>query len=213
MEITTAGNNKDSQAQRAKRLRQLLSLDQKNDIKRAFDYFDQGGAGKIKKKELKVILRALGFDPANNELDKLIDNENKKEEEKDTIDFQEFMDIMLRKIEDNPSPEDIKYAFNKISSIRKKNHEGEYKYITADDIAEITKELGEFLTKEELDEMLNEAIEAGKLLNKDTGDKKKKTDKAIENSEGNEEDLIKQSTPVKKINMHEFKAIITWENN
>jgi len=44
---------KDKQAQSAKRLRQLLSQKQKNDIKMAFDYFDQGGAGKIKKKELK----------------------------------------------------------------------------------------------------------------------------------------------------------------
>ena len=43
---------KDQQA-RAKRLRQLLSLAQKNDIKQAFDYFDQGGVGKIKKKRTK----------------------------------------------------------------------------------------------------------------------------------------------------------------
>jgi centrin-1 len=212
MDSNTSGINKDSQAQRAKRLRQLLTLDQKNDIKRAFDYFDQGGAGKIKKKELKVILRALGFDPSNEELEKLVENRNKKEEEKDSIDFQEFMDIMLSKIEEKLSLDDIKYAFNKIATIKKKSQENE-KYITSEDLAEMTKELGESLTKEELDEMLNEAIEAGKLLNKDISEKKKKVEKTIENTDSLDDDIIKQTIPLKKINMHEFKAILTWENN
>jgi centrin-1 len=205
---------KDKQAQSAKRLRQLLSVKQKNDIKMAFDYFDQGGAGKIKKKELKVILRALGFDPSNEELEKLVDNKNeKKSDEKDTIDFQEFMDIMLIKIEEKLSLDDIKYAFNKIAKIRKKGNDSDYKYIFTEDIAEMADVLGEKLTKEEIEEMLNEAIAAGKLLNKEGPEKKKKADKPIENHEGAEEDIVKQSQPTKKINMHEFKAILTWENN
>jgi centrin-1 len=212
MDSNNSGSNKDSQPQRAKRLRQLLTLDQKNDIKRAFDYFDQGGAGKIKKKELKVILRSLGFDPSNEELEKLVENRNKKEEEKDSIDFQEFMDIMLSKIEEKLSMDDIKYAFNKISTIKKKSQENE-KYITSEDLAEMTKELGESLTKEELEEMLNEAIEAGKLLNKDSSEKKKKIEKTIENADPLDDDMTKQTLPLKKINMHEFKAILTWENN
>ncbi len=205
---------KDKQAQSAKRLRQLLSQKQKNDIKMAFDYFDQGGAGKIKKKELKVILRALGFDPSNEELDKLVDNKNdKKLDEKDTIDFQEFMDIMLIKIEEKLSLDDIKYAFNKIAKIRNKGNDNDFKYIFTEDIAEMADVLGEKLTKEEIEEMLNEAIAAGKLLNKEGPEKKKKVEKPIENNEGAEEDLVKQSQPTKKINMHEFKAILTWENN
>ena len=205
---------KDKQAQSAKRLRQLLSQKQKNEIKMAFDYFDQGGAGKIKKKELKVILRALGFDPANEELDKLVDNKNdKKLDEKDTIDFQEFMDIMLIKIEEKLSLDDIKYAFNKIAKIREKSNDTDYKCIFTEDIAKMAEVLGEKLTKEEIEEMLNEAIAAGKLLNKEGGEKKKKVDKPIENNEGVEDDLVKQSIPTKKINMHEFKAILTWENN
>ena len=205
---------KDKQAQSANRLRQLLSQKQKNDIKCAFDYFDQGGAGKIKKKELKVILRALGFNPTNEELDKLVDNKNdKKEDEKDTIDFQEFMDIMLIKIEEKLSVDDIKYAFNKITRIIKKPNESDYKYILPEDVAEMTEILGEKLTKEEIEEMLNEAISAGKLLNKEGGEKKKKIEKPIENNDNAEDEVIKQSISSKKITMHEFKAILTWENN
>jgi len=123
------------------------------------------------------------------------------------------MDIMLIKIEEKLSLDDIKYAFNKIAKNPKKNNEVHKKYIFTEDIAEMAHELGEKLTKEEIEEMLNEAIAAGKLLNKESTEKKKKVDKTIENNEGADDDLIKQSVSDKKINMHEFKAILTWENN
>ena len=210
----------DQQA-RAKRLRQLLSLSQKNDIKKAFDYFDQGGIGQIKNKELKVILRALGFNPTKEELDKLIDPNNENIGT-DSIDFQEFMDIMLTKIEEKLSKEDIKYAFKKISNIRKKIGENEEKYIFSEDIEEMARSLDEKLTKEEIEEMLSEAIAAGRLLNKDNDktkekDKKKKKEVKLETKEdiadNFDEETIKPVSGPKKINLHEFKAILTWENN
>lgn len=40
-----------------------LSEEQKNDIKEAFDLFDGQGSGKIDSKDLKVAIRALGFEP------------------------------------------------------------------------------------------------------------------------------------------------------
>lgn len=214
----------DQQA-RAKRLRQLLSPKQKTDIKEAFDYFDQGGVGQIKKKELKVILRALGFNPSNEELDKLVDSNNEVKSS-DSIDFQEFMDIMLTKIEEKLSKEDIKYAFKKISTINRKDNDDEEKYICSEDIEKIAKDLGEKLTKEEIEEMLSEAIAAGRLLNKDSEnikESKNKKNKKKEEKEKHEvkqeiqetfeDDLLKPVSGPKKINLHEFKAILTWENN
>ena len=97
---------REKQAVRAKSLRQLLTQLQKDDIKKAFDHFDQKGAGSIKKKELKVILRALGFDPSNEELDKIFFEQNENKDD-DTIDFQQFMDIMLTKIKEKISNNDI----------------------------------------------------------------------------------------------------------
>lgn len=214
----------DQQA-RAKRLRQLLSPKQKTDIKEAFDYFDQGGVGQIKKKELKVILRALGFNPTNEELDKLVDINNECKSS-DSIDFQEFMDIMLTKIEEKLSKEDIKYAFKKISKINRKANDDEEKYICSEDIEKIANDLGEKLTKEEIEEMLSEAIAAGRLLNKDAEnikESKNNKNKKKENKEKQEakqeiqetfeDDLLKPISGPKKINLHEFKAILTWENN
>lgn len=201
------------QAMRAKRLRQLLTQKQKDDIKLAFDYFDQGGSGQIKKKELKVILRALGFNPSNEDLDGLMDLSGEKRTE-DTIDFQEFMDIMLTKIEERLSLDDIKYTFTKIANIRNHNGENEKNKIENEDIEYIAEILEEKLTKEEIEEMLNEAIEAGKLLNKEK-DKKvsKKNEKDDKKNDKDDENVYKKEIKSTAISLHDFKAILTWENN
>lgn len=205
---------RDEQAIRAKRLRQLLSQSQKNDIKQAFDYFDQDGSGKIKRKELKVILRALGFDPSNDALEDLVSKYSQRNAE--NIDFQEFMDIMLAKIDEKLSNDDIKYAFKKISSSRTK---AESKYITAEDIEEIAEKLEEKLTKEEIEEMLIEAHEAGKLLDEEKKKTKKKepkeegVDKRTEKGHDSDADGKKKDEDKRKINLHEFKAILNWEKN
>jgi centrin-1 len=51
---------------------QVLTASQKNEIKKAFDFFDISGSGTIEAKNLKVVLRALGFDPSNEEISNLI---------------------------------------------------------------------------------------------------------------------------------------------
>ncbi|CAE7369472.1 CTN [Symbiodinium necroappetens] len=40
-----------------------LTEEQKQEIKEAFDLFDTDGSGEIDSKELKVAMRALGFEP------------------------------------------------------------------------------------------------------------------------------------------------------
>lgn len=199
---------REKQALRAKALRQLLTQKQKDDIKKAFDHFDHRGAGSIKKKELKVILRALGFDPSNEELDKIVFEQNENKED-DTIDFQQFMDIMLTKIKEKISDSDINYGFNKIANIRHKENSNDYKYIFAEDIEKVAETLGEKLTKEEIEEMLNEAQQMGKLLNKE---EKSYKDKKKEDGDMGVDETGKRITGSKKITLHDFRAILTWEN-
>ncbi|SBT70234.1 EF hand/EF-hand domain containing protein, putative [Plasmodium malariae] len=43
--------------------RNELNEEQKLEIKEAFDLFDTNGTGRIDAKELKVAMRALGFEP------------------------------------------------------------------------------------------------------------------------------------------------------
>jgi Ca2+-binding EF-hand superfamily protein len=52
--------------------KQELTEKQKKDIKEAFDLFDADGSGVIDVKELKVALRALGFEPKKDEIKRLI---------------------------------------------------------------------------------------------------------------------------------------------
>ena len=52
--------------------RQELTEAQKAEIKEAFDLFDTNGSGIIDMKDLKVALRALGFEPAKEEIKRLI---------------------------------------------------------------------------------------------------------------------------------------------
>jgi centrin-1 len=71
---------------------QVLTASQKNEIKKAFDFFDISGSGTIEAKNLKVVLRALGFDPSNEEIINLIRDLDKSKEnakfDDSKIDFQ-----------------------------------------------------------------------------------------------------------------------------
>ena len=49
-----------------------LTEEQRQEIKEAFDLFDTDGSEKIDAKELKVAMRALGFEPKNEEIKKMI---------------------------------------------------------------------------------------------------------------------------------------------
>jgi Ca2+-binding EF-hand superfamily protein len=78
-----------------------LSETQKKEIKEAFDLFDTSGSGTIEAKELKVALRALGFEPSKDELKNLIGNFDK--DNSGRIDFHEFLDIMITKMSEKDS--------------------------------------------------------------------------------------------------------------
>ena len=49
-----------------------LSEEQKTDIREAFNLFDTQGTGYIDTKDLKVALRALGFEPRKEEIKKMV---------------------------------------------------------------------------------------------------------------------------------------------
>jgi Ca2+-binding EF-hand superfamily protein len=49
-----------------------LTEEQKEEIREAFDLFDASGTGTIDTKELKVAMRALGFEPKKEEIKKMI---------------------------------------------------------------------------------------------------------------------------------------------
>merc|ERR1712179_193555 len=86
-----------------------LTEEQKQEIREAFDLFDADGSGTIDAKELKVAMRALGFEPKKEEIKKLIAEIDK--ESTGTIDFNDFLTLMTHKMSEKDSREEILKAF------------------------------------------------------------------------------------------------------
>ena len=127
-----------------KKIRNELTEKQKREIEDAYEPFSETG---IEPKELKLAMKALGFDPNNEEVQKIMAQVDKKG--KTPISYADFLDIMIEKPTDNPQAE-MKKAFKILCE------DGKDK-ITFKSLKKICTELGENITDEELQEMLTEA--------------------------------------------------------
>uniref|UniRef100_UPI000E55AB97 centrin-4-like n=1 Tax=Urocitellus parryii TaxID=9999 RepID=UPI000E55AB97 len=121
---------------------------QKQEIKEAFDLFDADGSGTIDVKELKIALRALGFEPKKEEVKQMIAEMDK--EGIGTISFENFFAIISVKMGEKDEKEEILKAFKLFD-------DDDTGRITLSNIRRAAKELGENLTDDELQEMLDEA--------------------------------------------------------
>merc|ERR1712028_159817 len=82
---------------------------QKQEIKEAFDLFDTDGSGNIDAKELKVAMRALGFEPKKEEIQKMISDVD--DDGSGTIEYEEFLKMMTHKILNRDPKDEILKAF------------------------------------------------------------------------------------------------------
>lgn len=125
-----------------------ISEDQKNDIKEAFDLFDTNSTGTIESKELKVAMRALGFEPKKEEIKKIITDIDPHATGK--IKYDDFLHLMTVKMSDKDVKEEILKAFKLFDN----DATGKISFKNLKRVAET---LGENLTDEELQEMIDEA--------------------------------------------------------
>ena len=136
----------------SKKFRSEITEEQKQEIKEAFDLFDSESSGAIDAKELKVAMRALGFEPKKEEIRKILSEVDKSGE--GIIRYDDFLDIMTQKMLERDPVEEMKKAFILICE------EGHDK-ITLKSLQKVAKELGENMTIEELQEMIEEADRDG----------------------------------------------------
>jgi centrin-1 len=129
-----------------------LTEEQRQEIKEAFDLFDTDGSGSIDAKELKVAMRALGFEPKKEEIRKMISDIDT--DGSGTIDFNEFLEMMTAKMSEKDSREEILKAFRLFD-------DDETGKISFKNLKRVAKELGENMTDEELQEMIDEADRDG----------------------------------------------------
>lgn len=132
-----------------------LSDEQKADIKEAFDLFDTEGSGVIDIKELKVAIRALGFEPKKEDIKKMTAEVDKEGSGK--LSFSDFLALMTIKMAEKDIKEEILKAFRLFD-------DDETGTISFKNLKRVAKELGENLTDEELQEMIDEADRDGEWI-------------------------------------------------
>ncbi|KAJ1978573.1 Calmodulin, partial [Dimargaris xerosporica] len=125
-----------------------LTEEQMNEFKEAFTLFDKDGDGTITTKELGTVMRSLGQNPTEAELQDMINEVDA--DGNGTIDFAEFLTMMARKMKDADSEEEIREAFK----VFDKDGNG---FISAAELRHVMTSLGEKLSEDEVDEMIKEA--------------------------------------------------------
>jgi centrin-1 len=138
------------------RLKLELSEKQRAELRQAFDHFDSEGTGRIKATEIKVALRALGFEPRKEVIRGLLAEVGC--DPAGHIDFNEFCTILLLKMAERESKEEVLNAY-KLFDLDDKG------YITFEDLKSIHDQIGMRLTDDEIKEMMVFAHPKGKKDN------------------------------------------------
>lgn len=132
---------------RADGSRPQLTPDQQQEIKEAFDLFDSEKTGKIDVHQFKVILRALGFEMKKPDVLKLLREFDRSNS--GTLTYAEFVDCMTLQMQHRDPEQEMKKAFALFD-------EDQSGTINARSLRRIARELGENLSDEEVQAMIDE---------------------------------------------------------
>ncbi|XP_050539789.1 calmodulin-beta-like [Daktulosphaira vitifoliae] len=125
-----------------------LTEDQVAEFKEAFMLFDKDHDGKITEAELGVVMRSLGQRPTQSDLRGMVNEVD--QDGNGSIEFNEFLLMMARKLKVSDGEEEMHHAFN----VFDKNGDG---FITFDELKRVMFSIGERLTDEEIEDMIKEA--------------------------------------------------------
>ncbi|CAG9865191.1 unnamed protein product [Phyllotreta striolata] len=114
------------------------------EFKEAFALFDEDGDGLIDTSELGTIMRALGQNPTESELEDMI-----KEINTGKINFPIFLKIMAVKLKSTDNSEELREAFR----VFDKDGNG---FILASELRYVMTHMGEKLSEDEVNDMLRE---------------------------------------------------------
>nr|CAH7744802.1 unnamed protein product [Callosobruchus chinensis] len=118
--------------------------------------FDKDEDGTITVAELGVVMRSLGQRPTETELRDMVNQVDS--DGNGTIEFNEFLQMMSKKMKDADGEEELREAFRYEYCIRfevfDKNNDG---LISSNELRHVMTSLGERLSEEEVDDMIKEA--------------------------------------------------------
>ena len=118
-----------------------------NQFRNFFNLFDKDSSGTISTKELGTIMRNLGQNPSEEEVKQLIREVDLNGD--GTIDFKEFLCLMIKKMDDSDNDEELQEAFKHFDM----DKDG---YITSHELRNGMINIGEEYTPEEAEEMIKE---------------------------------------------------------
>ena len=122
---------------------EYITDEQRKELQDIFDQFDKDKDGKISDKELKNAIVSMGQNPTDDEINEMMREVDLNQDGK--IDFDEFMILMTKSSPDTQTEEEV------INAFRVFDKEGNGL------IAHIMMTIGDKMTEEEADEMVNEA--------------------------------------------------------
>ncbi|XP_074566659.1 calmodulin-1-like [Curcuma longa] len=126
----------------------LLSEEQVTEFHEAFCLFDKDGDGCITPEELGTVIKSLGQNPSEEELQEMVQEVDA--DGNGSIEFGEFLSLMARKVKETNVEEELKEAFK----VFDKDQNG---FISATELRNVMINLGEKLTDEEVEKMIKEA--------------------------------------------------------
>uniref|UniRef100_A0A7N1A5M2 EF-hand domain-containing protein n=1 Tax=Kalanchoe fedtschenkoi TaxID=63787 RepID=A0A7N1A5M2_KALFE len=126
----------------------VLNEEKINEFREAFSLFDKNGDGCITIEELATVIRSLDQNPTEEELQDMITEIDC--DGNGTIEFNEFLSLMAKKIKETDAEDELKDAFKLFD----KDENG---YISATELRHVMINLGEKLSDEEVEQMIREA--------------------------------------------------------
>lgn len=149
----SAGLSPPRRGARGAKPKQGLDEEAMEEIKEAFNLFDTEGKGNIDVRELKAAFRALGFQVKKAEIRQMFIDMD-KDLSSATITFDEFVEMVTPRMLNRDSREEIMKVF----ALFDDDNTGA---ISFKNLKRVATELGENLTDEELQEMIDEADRDG----------------------------------------------------
>jgi len=123
----------------------LLGELQRAEFKEAFDEFDKDGSGSISTKELLHVMRSIGQNPTEDEINELVMESDMNGD--GTLQLNEFIEMMKKKSSESDQTEELRMAFHMFD----RNKDG---YVDAKELKSLLTTMGERLTQEELEEFM-----------------------------------------------------------